>query len=204
MNLNDMQKLVRDTLMRGTAVDEYIPTAIRNAIRKIERSRDWAYMFQFGEIEIENSRSVEFDSYNVKKIPFIRYSADGVYTYLSKIDPKEMTYAPVEGMPSVFWLSGTTRLYFNNIVTTGTLFEIGMYSFSAWNADPQSTNWLYDNASDLLHAQALLECGMHLRDERMISAFSGMREEALRTLTISEEERDYAAADTALQTLPRY
>lgn len=192
--LGEMHEMVRLSLQKGTTLDTVIPSRVRQAARWIERNRSYQYMKRIGQVSIDLSSefpwAVEMPSSTWKSIETVRIvGSDGAYYPLTLNPNYGLQLSFESGRPTTYTLDGTERLLFDCNPDEAYYVEIFWTQYTSWPTAESSTNWLLENAEDLLLYQTMLHMALFLRDDRMAATYLGGRDEALRTLHLEEEDR---------------
>lgn len=199
MNLTDFTALVKDTAKRGNTLDSYIPIGIRQAVRWLERNYSLQYMKKFASFTLDpNSaqpRAISLPNARVKQIEFIRFvNSDGSYAYPQKVDAQD-SGALTEGMPSAFWLDGIDYIWWNATPTEETSGEIKYIQYTDWSSLTGTDEpWILANADDLVLYQSMLQLSPFIRDPNLQTMFKPLRDEAIRTLLLADEQWDQGPA----------
>lgn len=192
--LGELHDMVRQSLQKGTTLDTVFPSRVRQAARWIERNRTYQYMKRIGQVQIDLASefpwAVEVPSSTWKSIDLVRIVSESGAYYPLVLEPNyglQLTFET--GKPSSYTLDGTERLLFDCNPDAAYYVEIFWTQYTSWPVADSSTNWLLENAEDLLLYQTMLHMALFLRDDRMAATYLGGRDEALRTLHLEEEER---------------
>lgn len=201
LTLGDFYTTVRDALGRGTALDAVIAANVRKSVRWIERNVDpgYLYMQKFGTLTLTSSGTyphvIDVPHQRMKAILFFRLVGDdNDYTYLHKIDPREVNELDT-AQPAGYWLDGTTRIILDAKPDEDYTAEMQWVEYSSWNIAETHTHWLLDNAEDLLFAQTMLAMAPYTRDPKLVQTYKLLRDEALVTLEGARINTDTENAD---------
>lgn len=209
MNLGEFHALVSSSLNRGTSLDSSIPDKVRQAVRWIERNYTFQYMRRWVEGSIDASVATPYiiPLYDLrpKAIEAFRLidSETSKYRDLKRIDPKERNGRGA-WPPSGYWLDGVNSIILDAEPTEDQDYEIHLHQYTALPTDTDFQHWLIDNAEDLLLFTSLWYMGVSLRDDRMISAYKLLREEAMQTLHIAEQDIQHNDRDAVMHYSPPY
>lgn len=191
MTFAELQTRVRGIVNLGTTADAFIPNALRDALRMVERQHDLQYMDRWFSFTIDKDkpdpRLLALPGL-VKAFRFIRImQASGVFLYLPKVEP--MDHASVgTGMPSGFYLDGVTNIVLDNTPTEDYAAELGVRLFTDQAALVDgSEHWLFENGADALCWGALYSLGPILRDQVLMLMAKAMRDEAVRSVFLADE-----------------
>ena len=202
--MGDFHTLVRDTIKRGTSLDSLISTAARQSARLVERNYTLQYMRRYVTFSLDPAadkpRAIPFPSVRVKSIRFIKLILDdGTFSFVEKADPRQLVETATE-LPTHYWLDAFDNIWFNNTPDQVYPAEMDAVQFTDWSAlTSTSTHWLLDNADDLLLAQTMLQLSPQIRDDKMMALYKVLRDDALRTLLLSEEELEGSNTNEVMQ-----
>lgn len=182
-------------------MDTAIVSAVRRAARKIEQNRTYQYMKKFGSFAFDLTASSPWiiDTPNeFKAIKLIRLNVDGEYYRIPRGLNVEQLNLP-DGKPLHYELDGTSRLIFDANPDTAYTVEVFFDMYTSWPTEDTATNWLITNGEEALYFEALLSLSATTRDPRQRANLQALRDEALRSLLIADEEMqssDYTSAMT--------
>lgn len=194
MTLVEFHDLVRTSLRRGTTLDAVFPTYAKLAGLWLERNYNFKYMEQFRLLQlVEGDRTVNLPSNKiVKGISFIRLIDDdsGEYTYLRRVNPRDLDGTETS-TPTAYWVSGVRTVVFNNTPDEALSGEAVFLEFTDWPTGPSETHTLFDIGTDVLLYQTLIHMAGFLRDADMVAAYKQLRDDAIITLLLSEDEQRF-------------
>ncbi len=199
MTLATFHTLVKDTAKRGSTLDSYIPTMTKHAALWIERNFTLQYMKKYAALSLDpdsaQPRAISLPNSRFKAVRFFKIlNTDGTYSFLQKVDPKDIT-ATREAKPTAFWLDGVDFIWFDFTPSELLSAEIGYNEFSNWAALASGdTHWLLDHAEDLLLYQTLFQLAPFIRDPNLMAMYKPLRDEALRTVSLSDDEFEQGPA----------
>lgn len=157
--LGSVHASVSRWLRRGNVFDADIPDLVRMAARSIERNYTLKYMERYVSFVISSlgtePRAINLPSKRIKKIQSIRLPLEnGKFFSLRLIDPREL-HSNRTGMPEGYWLDGMDYIWFDNLPDKDYPAEMVYDEYTAWPTALDATNWLIENADDLLVAHTL-------------------------------------------------
>jgi len=229
MNLGQFNQMVSDSLKRGTTFDAQIPVQVAMAVQWLERNFTMKYMEAFRLIQIvQNQRVIQMPQGLVKAWIFFRIiKSDGTYHVVNKVEGKDLTVVnstlnvftantvPSSTtsviMPSNFFQVGLANIVLDAVPSDNFNAEAMFYNYSSWPTDPTTipgggstfVHPLLDIASDLLLGQTQMFCATNLlKDLRMLAAYKEMRDEAVNTLTRSDDETKYGGEEMSMLYKP--
>lgn len=198
ITLGQFHSLVSAELRRGTVHDAVIPDYVRRAARWMERNHTFQYMRRFQSLTIDadatepRAITLPCSSTLFKGITFFRLVPDdGDYIYLTKIDPRSVSTPEPDddGTPKAYWLDGLDYIWLDRAPEEDYNAEMYSVQYTDWPTDTSvSTLWLLNSAEDVMIAQTILQMGPLLRDDQSMGRWKAIRDEALRTLLLAEEE----------------
>lgn len=199
MNLGELHGEIKASLARGSTLDSEIPLMVRRAARWIERNFSLKYMERQGKLtiasEAECAGIIKLPNAFIKSFWMVRMVEKDTdcgpatrYHYLKKVNPKDTWRPEIYPFPSFYWQNGYENLQLSMNPCAGFRYEFGWYQFTDWPSDLEATPWLLANAEDLLITQTLLEFAPRLRDPRLRSLYKDSRDEALKTVSMSDDE----------------
>lgn len=211
MNVGEFKALVSTALNRGTSLDARIPGMVQLAVQWFERNYTFKYMERFKLLQVKaNDRTILMpNNITVKGMKFLRFVDDtGQYAYVKKIEPEDSagvgTSTETGKVPGKYWIVGNTTLVFAAVPPEDLNGEAMWYEFTDFPKDQNDAkHFLIDTAADALLAQTLLNMSAFAtRDARMAQAYKIMRDEALNTLTRSEDETKFAGEVIEMEYRP--
>lgn len=209
--LGELHTTISSALARGTALDAQIPTYLRQAARWVERNQTYQYMRKNGIVLVDLASDypqvVQVPNPNWKSIDGVRLippeavGATRSYYQIGKVNPNDISFLE-SGLPNGYYLNGTEQLVLNRTPLEALSVEIFWTEFTSWPTAPQATNWLLLNGEDLLLNQTLIMMGNYLRDPRMIQTYISQRDEAIKTLSIAQDEMDWSNMPSTMNFAP--
>lgn len=193
MTLAEFQALVRDTAKRGTTLDTFLPSAIRQAVAWIERNYSYPYMKRYSTFVLDPTspepRAISLPNDRLKKLVTLRLTdSTGKWYNLTQVEPQAIPEIGA-GRPCAFWLDGLDFIWFDSIVEEETQGEIVYVERTLWSAlGDDDTHWLLNHAEDLLLYQSMLQISPYMRDPTLMTLYKPLRDEALRTTILDAEE----------------
>lgn len=124
-------------------------------------------------------------------------ASDGKYTYLRRINPKDVP-ALTQDTPAGYWLLGKTSIVLDCKPLEALPLEMLFVEFTDWPTELTSTHWLLENAEALLFCTTLLKFSTYLRDPKMLEAYKQERDEELQTLIGSEIDLEQEDTDNSM------
>jgi hypothetical protein len=198
--LGQFHERVRRTINRGSAYNQDIIDQTRFAVKWLERNYSFRYMRDlFSATLAENTRTITYDGgTGVKSVKFFRLLllADSEYWYLEKGEPRDFSDFGVD-RPSKYFVE-EDKVFITNCKSDADYpVDLLLYKYTAWpdtalNAFDTATytHWLLDNGEDLLFAHTLVNMSSILKSNRLAVEQKPLRDEALRTIIMAEEEWD--------------
>lgn len=211
MNLGQFKSLVSTALNRGTTLDARIPDMVALAIQWFERNYTYKYMERFKLLQVKAGDRTILMPTNVviKGMKFLRIvNSDGNYSYVDKIEPEDSSGISMNGtsdqIPGKYWMVGNNTLVFAAVPPSDLSGEAMWYEFTDLAKENNDTqHYLITAAADALLAQTLLNVSAFVtRDARMLQGYKAMRDEALNTLTRSEDENKFGSESMEMQYRP--
>ncbi len=202
--LGEFYTIVRGALARGTSLDLKIPYTVRRAVKFIERNYSLKYMEKYGTVLVEAASEhpdeISVASPFVKSVIYLRYTDPYLqnYKYLGKIHAREQQRREYHSLttrdfPQKYWQVGRNILRLDIPVQDDIDFEIQWFEFTSWpveNSEGLPAPWLIANAEDLVLAQTMMFFAPELRDPRLTEIWRGTRDEALKTVSMANDEAD--------------
>jgi len=204
MLLGEFHSIVSLSVKRGDTLDTVIPGLAKMACQWMERNYSFKYMEQVRVLQVEQGiRTIPLQSNQaVKKISFVRMiSSTGEYTYLKRASPRDFTSVTV-GESQGYWLAGNHTIVLENVPGEPLVGEALFDCYTEWPTEVSETHPLLQTASDVMMYQVLMMLSAHMRDGRVFEAYKILRDEALNTLTRSEDELAYGGTDDAMAYIP--
>lgn len=200
--LGEFHSTVRDSLARGTALDSKIIAYTRQAARWMERNKAYKYMEKFGGIVLNSSATfphvVDLPSPTVRNISMFRIvGSDGVYSKLKNISPRDQT-ALDTAKPVGYYQIGYTKLILDSKPDEDYICELLYNEFTPWPTDESATNWLLENAEDVLLAQTLYMLAAFQRDVKLMTIYKNLRDEGLHTLETVDGDLEGSNTDDSM------
>lgn len=211
MNLKFIHDQVRRSVARGNALDAEIPDFVASAARWIERNHNLKHMERFGELSVSHTASdprfIELPNERVKSLRFLRsvqQGQDGCRTLhrIPRVDPSSPDRHQAEGPIAGYWQSAEHFIVLSDTPEEVLELELGWYEYTAWPTDPLASNWLIENGSDALIAQALTFMAPRLRDAQLLSLYAKQREEGISTMLRAYDEGEYSDTDAVMEYKP--
>lgn len=212
-NIGEMLTNISATLGRGTTFDDALIIRIRNAVRQIERDRDFHYMFSFNSaisLTTATRRLVVADlltatDRGIKRVEFLRIvDSTSDFHYMEQVAPQDLsarttTYSTATtGMPTSWWMDGDEEIVLNVQTASTETAEGGFYEYSNLGSSTSTaTSWLFTNAEDLVEAQVMFTMAARIRDTEGMQRWKAMRDELHTSLEVSEA--DLTAGGGSLQ-----
>lgn len=192
MTLGIIHSEVKALLARGSSMDAAIPGYVRRAGRWLEENYDLLHMRRLGEMTVlVDAQFVDAPNSRVKNIETVRLIEGDKRTNLVQVDLKEVnSYAA--GTPEGYVLVNTNKIMLDCKCGTELQFELFWNEFTEWPGDLDATNWIISSAEHLLICQTLLMIGQRTRDEKLVTANKGLRDEALKVVLDSQENAKQA------------
>lgn len=205
---------LKASLNRGAALDDYLAPFTARAVRWLERNSNFSYMRNFYTMTMDTGatypRTLQLPHKRVKKIEFFRIdrgdTAD-TYDYLIQIEPKDqLSY--YTGKPVAYWRINEEFLQLDRTPDLDYECQLLWYEYTAFPSsnvggiNDNYEHWLMDYAGDALSAQTLILFATLLRDHSMRQDYREVRDEALRTLLIEQEESDNANTQEDMNYTP--
>ena len=232
MNLDEFNTMVSASLRRGNTLDALIPQQTELAVQFIERNYTFKYMEAFRMIIIsENERVLLMPAgVNVKAWIFFRIiNSDGSYSYLNKVEPKDLT---VVSSRSNVLIAGSVAAPNTSVITPRNFYQVGLativldavpsqdfnaeamfYNYSSWPTDPTTvpgggstfTHPLLEIMSDVLLVQTQLNIATNvMKDTRMKAVYENDAKKAFDTLLRADDEMKYGGENIRMLYKPNY
>lgn len=207
MDLGTFHSLVSTSLKRGTTLDNVIPSYSKLGLSFMERNYTFKYMEDFRILQLAiGDRTLVMDSnwsYMIKSVQFIRLIDDdnGDYRYLKRVNPRMLSGTSDEA-PTGYWLVGANTLVFDNTTQEALAGEAMLTRYTDWPVANDGTHPLLITAPDAMLYQTLIHMAAYLRDAAMVAAYKELRDEALNTLTRSEDELKYDGESIQMEYIP--
>lgn len=214
MTLGEFHTLVSTCMKRGTALDASIPTQVALAVQWMERNYTMKYMERFRLLQVTANDRVISMPPNVmfKGAKFVRLiNDDGTYGYLNKIEPEDLTGlrsstsnpTSQDVVPSAYYVVGLDTLVLDSVPDVDWNGEAMFYEFTDWPTDTASTHPLLRMAADVLLAQTQWFMAINIiKDLRMAEVYKAARDEAMSTLTRTEDEIKYGGESVSMAFVP--
>lgn len=194
----------RDECNRGNSVNSVLPTKILQAVQFVERNNNLKYMQHLQQFDLFEDATLEAPYLlvdNLKEIEFIRtvdvdLDGAGVYTYLTAFSHPIDQNKLKRDVPTNYYHQGSDHVWFDAIPTEACDMHIGFYRFTGTLALDQ-TCWLFDFALDVVIAKTMQLMAPWLRQPMLISAYTPMLQEGMKTLFKANE--DAKLANTSVQ-----
>lgn len=208
MNLGEFHTQISGNIRRGTSLDARIPAFTRQAARWIERNNTLSYMKRLAEIEIDpetadTPRYVELGGTNIKAILFFRWVEEGddgtsLYHYLTPTNPKDQTELS-QGLPAFYWMDGVSRIVLTATPVEVLTGELQVVRYTSWPTAPEATNWLIDNAEDVLEAATMMNVAKYTRDAELGATWKNIFDMGLPGLYAADQEFQWENSDLAME-----
>lgn len=193
--LSTFKATIRDIANRGTTLDGYLPTAIKNAGDFLEKNYTFHYMTRFRTFNIDadasNPRFIDLPTTRLKRIDFIRYADDdGLYNIIEKAKPQDFDEIE-DGAPTHYWLDGNRSIVLNNTPDEDIDgVEIGFVEFTSWPTNDDAEPWLLANAEPVMIAGTMLELAPYMKGEDITAQWQPQFDRHNRALLLSMDEMD--------------
>ena len=165
--LGNVHSTVSRWLRRGNVFDVDVPDMVRLAARSVERNYTLKYMERYVTLTLSATstepRAISMPL-RVKKIHFIKIlGEEGKFHDLFQIDPREFGAVGI-GQPKRYWLDGVDYIWFDKTPDKDYPAEMMYSRYTDWPTSAldtdtfsylDSTNWLTENADDILVGHAL-------------------------------------------------
>lgn len=210
MALADFYAMISDAVNQQDRLDNFIPVAVRQAVRWLERNYTFRYMSRREQLTLADaSSSITLDAY-VKTIneATILKTATGSEVQVLNYDRALLVVDPTEACPETFrvMVDGTagTNIGNDDLImlfdkTSDQAYPVMTLTvrFTQWlSLGYSDTHWLLDHAEDVVLNRALVQMKQFLRDPELIADAEQVMAEGLRTLLIAEEAIVEPAAGT--------
>jgi hypothetical protein len=206
MLLGEFHNEISSIIGRGSQYNTAIPAWTRRACRWLERNYTLQYMKQFVSVTIDlavasTPRYIELGSAPLKSIKMFRWIVNEEYFNLKMIDPEDLDRLEV-GQPRQYWLDGVRRIVLDKTPDENLEGELQLIRYSSWPTELTAGHYLLDAAEDVLMAQTLIMAAPVLRDPKLISTWTQVRDEGLNTLTRSDDELQHANSSFLMEAMP--
>ena len=109
------------------------------------------------------------------------------------------------GEPGGYWLDGVNSIVLDALPEEDYTYHLHLHQYTAWQKDEDDfEHWLLDNAEDMLLFTTLWYQGVFLRDSRMIKDYKELRDTAMQTLHIAEQEIQHNDRDAVMLWTPPF
>lgn len=208
--LGEFNTLLRDTVRLGTRVDSLILASVRQAVLWLERNYDFRYMKQ-EEVQFYNPTTAR-GPYALANVPKVVRSV-GTYEsptdltkiyWMQRVQDKDVDNYPTE-RPLAYYVKNNS-IYLNAVPDAVYYGVVNYFKYSTFPAITTSNMysstdpslWLVTYGEDLLLQQALMMLAIALKDVELGASARALRDEALRTLLLAEDEFTYSDEDATL------
>ncbi len=183
--------------------------AVREAGRFIERLNSWQYMNRFVTFSFDTTaaepRAITLPNYpntRLKSIEFVRIVlSDGSFHYTPKVDARDVSGVKVD-LPNGYWMDGFDYLWFDNTPDQDYSAEMNYIQKSDWAGfTAESTNWLFDNATDAIMSRAIIMMAPYIREPKLIQLYQEKWSTAMQSMLAEDEEPKYHGRDDSMQYL---
>lgn len=203
VNQAELKTQLRGTHGQGTTLDPLLTTFIRQGVKWIERNYTFLYMEKFGELTIKSNTSfprlIDLESDRVKDISMFRITLDsGLFHYLKKIEVNKMTKVQTS-IPYGYWVQGVSFMVLDNIPDQDYSAELTLVEYTPWSDSDNYTNWLLNNADDVVYKAAMVEISLYLRDYKSVQFWQDQRDRGIKTMIIADEETRGANTDEYME-----
>lgn len=191
MTLSQFVDFIKTEANKGTALASgaILPRA-RLAAQKIERNESYFFMQQLATFYLATGVSYATLPLRTKRIEWLKFTATtGVFKYLHQVDGQQVQSLST-GYPTGYWQSSASRIQFDNTNLTNKLkLNMLFYRKSAWSTSLATTytNWLLDNALDLMTAETMMMLAPYAREPKWKQLYKEMLDEGYKTLFIENE-----------------
>lgn len=198
MRLQEFHDLVSAELKRGDSLNAVIPARVKMAVQFLERNHACKHMETWFNLRVEPNEQVVTFPWSFRNIKTLRGTKDGRYFYLDKTRLEDEPYGTEDAITG--WQQiGFEAIRFNSKPTKDTDFEGLLYKFTDWQTtQPDFRHFLLDNATDLLLYQSLFAMGVYLRDQRMLGFYKPLRDEALKSFFVMDDDAAEGGYDDAM------
>ena len=209
--LGEFHTLVRDSINLGDSIDARILAAVRQAVLWLERNYNFRYMhhsdiFFFAPPSVAGPIYAAATGQGPYQLQGLPKKVDTVYTWESTSDSSTLYFLERIQKEDADTVE-TCRPFSYYTEGDGPYFYIGQlpdivyygyfkyWGYSTWPAltavtmyTSAATHWLVTYAEDLLLHQTMMQLAPILRDPEMGASAKPLRDEALRTLLLTEDE----------------
>lgn len=202
MNFGAIQGYVAQWLDRDD-LTPIIPVWINLLLRKLERQYNFKYMFDSSE-EVLSSNTVDVPT---------RYKALE-YAFVQAVNKRyplmHLTYRDAMRMYPSIDGTGIPKLIVNNDNSEFLLLpapssdssytlELGYYIYSTSLSLSDDTNWMTENASDVLIYGSLLQSAPYLIEDQRLETWKVLYDDAFTTLLLSENREKVSGSPIIIQ-----
>lgn len=208
MTLGEFHAMVARASRRGTSIPEQIVDSTKLAVMWLERNYTFEYMETFRLFQVvQGSRVLNFPTNTlIKSFKFVRLlGTDGYYTELQKVQPQDLggirTASNSVGSdltPGHYFTVGKSSIVFDSVPGSDINGEAMFFSYSDWPVGSDETHPLLGFAADVLLQQTMLQVAGILKDSEMAGVYKVLRDEALKTLVIAEEESKHGGESVSM------
>lgn len=204
-----MKAELRGRIGRGTALDAYLFSFVRKAIRSVEKKKSFNYMYHINEMDnnpdADHPRTFRFESKALKSISFMQIiavegEAISPYLKLTQVEDADMLGAPSsECPPDKFCLVQENLLLLNHDPQEVYTFQFGSYEYT----DPQDNDayehFLFQNFEEGLMDYAMAAAAKHTRDYQRAGFEKQLGDLEMDSLVSAEEDRLLNAAEVVMR-----
>jgi len=203
MNLGDFKSQISGNIRRGAALDDRIPTFIRQAARWIERNHTLQYMKSRATITVDPAvsdtpRYVELSGTLIKSVIWFRWVDDGAYTWL-KWKPETEFLELETATPRYYDLDGVSHIVLSSTPSETLTGELYLARYTSWPTADNAEPWLLENAEDVLEARAMINFGKYVRDPQVVAHWREILDDSLPSLYAADQEFIYTNSDLQMQ-----
>jgi hypothetical protein len=190
MSLATFERRVSRAIKRGKVFDNDIPAYAKDAVKTLEKLRNWKHMWT----EEEQTLAIDASTRTItdlKSVDFVkRKLTDGTLVPMKKVSPSQVLSIEA-GLPGAFWMSSQTTIQFDAAPESAITLRYGYWTYSSYD---NSLPWL-DVEENLLVAQTVLEMSPLLRNPKLTQTYSDLVSAKISILEDVEIESEYAMQD---------
>ncbi len=200
--IGDFYQRVSRAIRRANKYDDDIPGYAADAVRELENSSNWKYMWESVNGALGISTTVNTldltgvpsaDSGLVKSVRYIKLVSNAGTRVPLRKTQSENVIEVLNGRPGAFWMESKDVVGFDAFPNKAYPYIIGLYRYSA-RPLIDSLVWL-TMSEDLLIARTIRKMQPILRDDKLIARWGEIENSTLPTLLEAEVVSEYDADD---------
>lgn len=204
MTVEELVADIKATVARGNTLDSVIPTRVGWALRKLERNKSYRYMRLFGQSDLPaGAVRIDLPTTNVKAIRWVRVvTSSGRYVYIPRASDLRRAHRLTGDHHGYTYTHVRDHVRLSQPFSNDTTVEVSWLQFSPMVLPSVSEPTLLREAPELVHAETIIQLAPRIRSPRMIQEYKLVRDEALLTSMVAEDEAEWN--DRSLKMGPAY